>query len=117
MKSKGRLGLVVGGAVLALFLVACQDQKAGDLPPVGQEKMDLTHAQCIAKGGNFQPLKNTSAFLCVTTPKDAGKFCQSANDCESACLARSRTCAPVKPLLGCNEVLTESGLAVTQCLE
>jgi hypothetical protein len=76
-----------GGVLAVLINTGCQIGGADKLPPVGEARVDVAH-----------------------------KSCSAASDCQSACLARSRSCAPVKPLLGCNEVLTNSGVAVTECV-
>lgn len=111
-------GAVIG-AVLAVALVVagCIPGPGGRPEPVGQAKVDLMHAQCVKAGGNFIREENKALFTCMGKPRDAGKYCTKESDCQSACLARSNTCAPVQPLLGCNEVLTESGMAVMQCVE
>jgi hypothetical protein len=104
--------------IAALMLAGCQTEpKAGALPPVGAEFTAIQAQACEKKGGRFLPLKPGGALVCFTTPKDSGKHCTAESDCEGACLARSQTCAPVKPLYGCNEILTSSGLRMTQCLE
>ncbi len=111
--------LMLGLALSGLGLMgACQFAGAGRdaAVPVGQSFMDQAHAGCIRKGGDYISTKGGS-FVCLMVPKDAGKSCQRADDCQSACLARSRSCAPVEPLLGCNEILTGSGIAVTQCID
>lgn len=72
---------------------------------------------CERKKGRYATWGETGAMVCFTTPRDAGKACQKASDCSTACLARSRSCAPLEPLYGCNAVLTEFGEAVTQCVE
>ncbi len=111
--------LMLGLALFGLSLLgACQIVGGGNVTsaPVGQSFMDQAHAECIRKGGDYISTKGGS-FVCLLVPKDAGKSCQRADDCQSACLARSRTCAPVAPLLGCNEILTGSGIAVTQCID
>jgi hypothetical protein len=111
--------LMLGLALLGLGLLgACRIAGEGsDAPaPVGQSFMDQAHAECIRKGGDYISAKGGS-FVCLLVPKDAGKSCRRADDCQSACLARSRTCAPVAPLLGCNDILTGSGIAVTQCID
>ncbi len=114
----GRQGAVIGVALaVALGLAACIPGGADKPEPVGQAKVDIMHAQCVGAGGNFIREAKSGLFTCIGRPRDAGKICSKESDCESACLARSRTCAPVLPLLGCNEVLTESGLAVMQCVE
>lgn len=107
------------GLLIVVALASCKPPGSspvgGALPAVGQDRMDEIHADCVKSGGSFMP--NGGAFVCMSVPDDAGKHCEKASDCESACLARSRTCAPVKPLLGCEQILTESGLAVQQCVE
>lgn len=117
--SLGRaLGLVsVGGLALLLALAGCQIDGGQKLEPVGEARVDVEHAICLGNGGEFVREGDSKSFYCRTTPKDAGKFCSKAGDCEGSCLARSKTCAPTKPLFGCNEVLTEGGFAVTECIE
>ena len=94
----------------------CQIGGPAKLEPVGEARVDIEHAACIKKGGDFRRVEGGSYF-CLETTGDSGKSCSSANQCESACLARSQSCAPLKPLFGCNEVLTETGMKVTQCIE
>lgn len=112
-----RLGLGVAALLGLVLLAGCKiggaDKDA--LPPVGEAAIDVVHAQCIRSGGEF--VHANGGFLCQSVPRDAGKACSSGRDCESACLARSRSCAPVTPLLGCNEILNDGGVAVTQCIE
>ena len=106
-------------ALTGLLALAGCKPLAGDKDDeglVGERFMDSVHAQCIKKGGEYLPA-DKGGFVCMSVPSDAGKSCDSARDCESACLARSQTCAPVLPLLGCNEILTDSGAAVTQCID
>ncbi|WP_415184034.1 hypothetical protein [Phaeovulum sp.] len=107
-----------GFAVLALMLAACQpDPSTPKLEPVGAARVALARSACEKGGGAFRQLGGAGAFICQRTPKDAGKSCTSDADCEGACLARSMTCAPVIPLPGCNDVLTNSGMRVTECVE
>lgn len=106
------LALAVGGAA---GLSGCKPTAPSD-DLVGEAKTDSVHAQCVRSGGDFLPTDG-GGFLCARVPSDANQGCTSARDCESACLARSHTCAPVLPLMGCNEVLTDSGMQVTQCIE
>lgn len=54
---------------------------------------------------------------CVFNTKDANKTCTRESQCEGVCLARSGTCSPIKPLLGCNEILQDDGARVTLCIE
>ncbi|MEH6776462.1 MAG: hypothetical protein V7668_21240 [Cereibacter changlensis] len=57
------------------------------------------------------------ARTCVTPTSDGGKQCRGKGDCSGQCLARSNSCAPVAPLLGCNEILQSNGRRVTLCLD
>ncbi|MCB6178359.1 hypothetical protein LHP98_09480 [Rhodobacter sp. Har01] len=57
------------------------------------------------------------ARACVTYTRDGGKSCDSGKDCDGDCLARSRSCAPYKPLFGCNEILDDGGRRTTLCLD
>lgn len=111
-------GMIWLGAVLAVLTVVagCQIGAAAKLEPVGEARVDVDHAACIKRGGDYRQIGG-AGYFCLETTKDAGKSCSSANQCESACLARSQSCAPLKPLFGCNEILTGSGVAVTQCIE
>lgn len=43
-------------------------------------------------------------------------MCQRASDCSTACLAKSHTCAPVSPLIGCQDLIDDQGRTVTQCV-
>lgn len=79
--------------------------------------VDTARADCIKDGGRFGAGGTGGSFLCFKTTKDANKSCRRKGDCEGLCLARSRTCAPVKPLFGCNDVLGENGVLATICIE
>ena len=72
---------------------------------------------CEKKGGIWGNAGSTQVQSCIKRTKDAGKQCRKAGDCESACLARSGTCAPVKPLFGCNDILQKDGSRVTLCID
>lgn len=110
--------VALAAGLAALALLGCQPtEQAGDLPPVGAEFVAVQMQACQKQGGTFRPVKPGGSLACFTVPKDAGQSCKASTDCESACLARSLTCAPVKPLFGCNEVLNSGGFRVTQCIE
>ncbi|RVV98823.1 hypothetical protein EKE94_07960 [Mesobaculum littorinae] len=102
------------------MLTACQTgEDAGPeaaLPPVGESYVAVQKAQCQADGGRWGR-GGKAGHVCYRTPQDANASCSSADDCSSHCLARSRTCAPVTPLFGCNEVLTSGGYPATICLD
>lgn len=72
---------------------------------------------CEKRGGNWGSAGKSSLKTCIKRTRDAGKQCRKQGDCSSVCLARSGTCAPVKPLFGCNEILQKDGSRVTLCLD
>jgi hypothetical protein len=72
---------------------------------------------CEKRGGQYVGVGDTGAKTCQFRTRDATKQCRRESDCEGACLARSRTCAPVKPLLGCNRVLQQNGVEVELCID
>lgn len=74
-------------------------------------------AACLAKGGIWSANGASPLHTCVTRTRDAGKSCRKETDCDGLCLARSRTCAPVKPLFGCNPILQADGTEATLCID
>lgn len=82
------------------------------LPPVSPEER-----ACLRQGGQWGVAGKSGARTCVRYTKDGGKMCTRQSQCEGVCLARSNTCAPVKPLFGCNDVLQDDGVAVTLCID
>ncbi|MEL5877962.1 hypothetical protein [Cereibacter sphaeroides] len=70
---------------------------------------------CEKAGGSYVAVK--ALFICVKTPPDAGRRCARESDCSGRCLARSQTCAPLDPLLGCNDILDDEGRRITLCLD
>ena len=87
--------------------------------PVAEPATQKSTAQlvCEKKGGIWGNAGSAKLQSCIKRTRDGGKQCRKAGDCESACLARSGTCAPVKPLFGCNEILQKDGSRVTLCLD
>jgi hypothetical protein len=71
------------------------------------EKDDGTWARAGAGGG----------MACIRQTRDGGKQCDSKSDCQGECLARSRTCAPIRPMFGCNAVLMDNGAEVSLCID
>ncbi|THD84703.1 hypothetical protein E7811_02920 [Aliigemmobacter aestuarii] len=84
-------------------------------PEVPEALKSAAQRACERGGGTYSKAK--SAFLCVRPTRDAGKSCRTGRDCDGYCLARSRTCAPIAPLLGCHEIILDNGVRTTQCLE
>lgn len=105
--------------IVALGLAACQSEDEVVLQPGANtpDALAAARAACEAAGGEFtSPPGGGNVEVCVRTPADANTPCATANDCEGACLARSRTCSPVLPLFGCNEVLLSNGIEATVCV-
>ena len=80
------------------------------VPPSPQQVL------CEKSGGQWATAGDTLANLCVRRTKDAGKQCSKKTDCQGQCLARSQTCSPIDPMIGCNDVLEKDGRMVTLCL-
>ena len=72
---------------------------------------------CEKKKGRWAKVGKGEGRACVFTTKDSGKRCEKESQCDSVCLARSGTCAPFKPMYGCNEILQDNGARVTLCLD
>jgi hypothetical protein len=85
-------------------------------PPPPEPPKSPSQIACEKKGGRFAKAGNSTTFVCVRETRDGGKACRRETDCEGLCLARSRSCSPITPVLGCQEILTQDGLRVTQCV-
>jgi hypothetical protein len=86
--------------------------EAAEPAPVKSDRQiacEKKKGQWVNAGGGLQ--------TCIFRTKDAGKRCDRESQCDGACLARSGTCSPLKPLLGCNEILQDNGARVTLCIE
>lgn len=85
-------------------------------PEIPAEEKSAARLACEKRKGVWARAANGS-HSCVVYTRDGGKACRKAGDCESECLARSGTCAPFSPLLGCNDILDDSGRRMTLCLD
>ncbi len=72
---------------------------------------------CSKQGGDWISVSREGGKACVQPAKDAGKSCRKKSDCDGECLAKSRSCAPVLPLFGCNDILQNDGSMVTLCID
>jgi len=72
---------------------------------------------CEDDGGTWARAGDGGGMACIYTTRDGGKRCDNKDDCDGECLARSRTCSPIKPLFGCNAVLMDNGAEVALCLD
>ncbi|MFM7335152.1 MAG: hypothetical protein ACKO1H_12215 [Tabrizicola sp.] len=85
-----------------------------ETPVTPKSEMQLA---CEKKGGRWYKVGDGGKRACVRQTKDAGKRCERESQCDSVCLARSGTCAPFKPMYGCNDILQDNGARVTLCLD
>lgn len=83
-------------------------------PPVLKSEAQLA---CEKGGGSWYKVGKGEKRACVRQTRDAGKACSRESQCDGVCLAKSRTCAPFKPMYGCNEILQDNGAQVTLCLD
>lgn len=86
-----------------------------DIDPANTDALDSDRVICEAKGGRWSRASGSS-YACVYPTSDANNACTSPSQCEGYCLARSGTCAPVKPLFGCHDVVAASGGMQTVCV-
>ncbi|PJF11180.1 hypothetical protein [Pseudorhodobacter sp. MZDSW-24AT] len=71
---------------------------------------------CERRGGRWSVAGGGAAAFCQSPTRDAGQSCRAATDCTGYCLAKSGTCAPVTPMLGCHDILNDQGRMLTQCI-
>ena len=104
--------------IAATGLGTCaKDTEDSDQPIIGQAVVEQQRADCEDKGGRFERGGLAGGLVCFIVPPDAGDGCTKESDCTTFCLARSRTCAPVSPLFGCNEILDDLGRSVNICVD
>ncbi|MEM8630566.1 MAG: hypothetical protein AAGF74_04970 [Pseudomonadota bacterium] len=99
-----------------LLLFACVEED-DEGPVIGANQVDSARAACEAGGGRFGAGGLPNTQVCYTPFPDANEPCESADDCQGFCLARSRSCSPVEPVFGCIETLTSRGAESTVCFE
>jgi hypothetical protein len=109
-------GRGAGLAIVLLALTACREE-TGALPPAGESKVAAQQAACVEDGGRWGESGRPGIFVCYRPTRDANTACTKDGDCQGFCLARSRTCAPVTPLYGCNDVLGATGARSTVCVQ
>jgi hypothetical protein len=100
------------GADAAADPAPTPDPAAVPVTPKSQQQL-----ACEKKKGRWAKIGKGEARACVFQTNDAGKRCERESQCDSVCLARSGTCAPFKPMYGCNEILQDNGMRVTLCLD
>lgn len=88
------------------------DQSAPPPDPQSPEEV-----KCLKAGHAWASTGTGGAMACVKRTKDGGKACTRQTQCEGYCLARSRSCAPITPMFGCNDILQADGSEATLCLD
>ncbi|WP_155947107.1 hypothetical protein [Pseudorhodobacter ferrugineus] len=86
-------------------------------PPTPVIVKSPSQVACEKTGGNFVVIGRSGAMTCQKPTRDGGKQCKRESDCDGVCLARSNTCAPVKPLFGCQSILQDDGRRVELCID
>ena len=84
--------------------------------PAVEAKTPLQIA-CERRGGRWATAGKAGSKACVNPTRDGGQQCTRETDCDGLCLARSGSCAPVKPMFGCNDILQADGRRVTLCID
>lgn len=90
-------------------------KQAAPVPP--PEPKSPEEIKCLKAGNAWASAGKSGAKACVKRTRDAGKACTKQTQCEGYCLARSRTCAPITPMFGCNDILQADGREATLCLD
>lgn len=85
--------------------------------PVEPSVKSPAELACRTDGGRWVMAGRSGAHTCVHATKDGGKSCSRESECDGVCLARSKTCAPVRPLFGCNDILQNDGVMATLCID
>lgn len=110
---------ILAVVLCGFILVSCQE----DGPDFSESEtaipdiLSTERMACERDGGRWASALGNETFVCYRNLSDANKSCSTSNDCQGVCLARSRTCSPVEPFLGCHEVFSSSGLRQTLCIE
>jgi len=86
------------------------------VPPAPVIVKSASQIACEKRGGSFVAFGKSGAMTCQLPTRDGGKQCRRESDCDGVCLARSNTCAPVKPLWGCHAILQNDGRRVELCI-
>ena len=105
-------------AVLALLVLgSCVEEPVPEPVAFGPELVTQQRALCERSGGSWGAGGKPGTEVCYRQNADANQQCSTASDCDGVCFARSRTCSPVTPLFGCQDILTSLGSKATICLE
>jgi len=96
--------------ITALLLGSCVDTAPGEIS-------DADAAACEARGGFVGVAGFSGEEFCAEPTPDAGQMCSRASDCESYCVAETRTCNTHFSPFGCYSYLDEEGQVVSICVD
>jgi hypothetical protein len=94
---------------------AAPEASAAEVAPPPPPKSELQIA-CERRRGTWEDTGG-GLMVCIRPTRDGGKRCTRESQCEGLCLARSGTCSPLDPLLGCHDILQDNGARAIQCFE
>ena len=98
------------------LLAACQTESDPTKGPhTGYDAKE--EAACVADCGMYRLAGAFMQYLCIKPTPDAGQSCRKESDCNSFCLAETKTCAPVTPMFGCQLILLEDGTEAEICVD
>lgn len=87
------------------------------VPAAPEPRLMSPEEQLCAEKGGLWGAVGLAGAACMYPTNEAGKQCRKESDCDGYCLARSGTCAPYKPMFGCNEIVQDDGVVVTLCID
>lgn len=112
----------MGGLMLGLLVAACVEEGGGDaLPdrpgPPGIPLGDAERAECVLRGGTPGRGGILQNEVCIRPTRDAGKACTDNDQCETFCLAETKSCAPLTPTFGCFATMKDGGQTPMLCVD
>lgn len=111
MKTRLKVLSVFGAIALIAGIAACVPQTTTK----ATDASGSPEAACAATGGKL--LAGLAGPVCANATKDAGKACTSNDQCETFCLAETKTCAPTSPYLGCFATLDKGVQTPMLCVD
>jgi hypothetical protein len=111
MKMRLKVLAALGAVALIAGIAACVPQTTTTTPTAG----GTSDAACAATGGKM--VTGLAGPVCAKVTKDAGKACTSNDQCETNCLAETKTCAPTSPYFGCFATLENGVETPMMCVD
>ena len=94
--------------LIGYWLAGCLPNDPTTIKGAGQD------TDCAQRGGEV--VIGLAGPTCAMPEPDAGKACLSSEQCSGFCLAKTRSCSPVRPYFGCHS-LYENGEVVEICVD